>query len=578
MGSGKLKMKKNFYSSWEKKLRKLLLSLTLLFGFLTSAQNIGDYGAIASGNWDSEIWGVWDGTQFAGPAQTLPTTTTQDVYIPQGRIVSTGTTNLSVNVGNLYVHGEFQIEAANFTFSSSTKFMRVYGETGGTVRWVGPANGNSLTMAPNSYIDVTGFNGDTVNVPKGTNGLQSSQCNNNAALYFGTVKYAVCGGGGNAIILFSDINSIGTLRANPKAEPMVICEGGTTYLSGTATGIFINSNYTTEIAYQWFGPNADMNSNPTPISTNQNYGNITLNTAGSYTYVFRVKETISNKKGSVVFTNDQPVTVSVNPRPAINNMSATVCSRTNFTITPQNGTNGIVPPNTQYTWSAPLVTGGMTGGAAGSGGSIVGTLVNPTNLPQTATYTVTPTSGAGCSGNSFTLTVTVNPANLTGSTNLTVGSTTPLTGTPVGGNYVSSNASVATVDPATGVVTAIAKGTAVIIYTTPAGCSVTITINVGDVCYENPTPPSAANPGKDSKFGITSLGRAGSENDNWPMVRKGAYMVLEAKTKGFVITRVESTSKILNPIEGMIVYDKSKDCLSIFNGATWNCYQTQTCP
>lgn len=577
-------MKKNFYSSWEKKLRKLLLSLTLLFGFLTSAQNIGDYGAIASGNWGSAIWGTWDGSAFVGPATTLPAGgTTKDVYIPQGRIVSTGTANLSVNVGNLYVHGEFQIAAANFTFSSSTKFIRVYGETGGTVRWVGPANGNYLTMAPNSYIDVSGFNGDTVNVPIGTNGLQSDQCNNNAALYFGTVKYAVCGGTGNAIILFRDINSIGTLRANPKAEPIVICEGGTTYLSGTATGVFINSNYTTTIAYQWFGPNADMNSNPTPISTNQNLGNITLNTAGSYTYVFRVIETISNNKGSVTFTNDQSVTVTVNPRPAINNMSATFCSRTNFTITPQNGTNGIVPPNTQYTWSAPLVTGGMTGGASGSGGSIVGTLVNPTNLPQTATYTVTPTSGAGCIGKSFTLTVTVNPANLTGSTNLTVGSSTQLTGTPTGGIYNSSNTSVATVNSA-GVVSALAKGTTVITYITPAGCSVTITINVGDVCYENPTPSSASNQGKDSKFGITSLGRSGTENGNWPMVRKGAYMVLESKTRGFVIPRmtqaqVDKMSEVTtNLVEGMVVYNLTSNCIYVYDGVSWNCYKTQTCP
>ena len=37
----------------------------------------------------------------------------------------------------------------------------------------------------------------------------------------------------------------------------------------------------------------------------------------------------------------------------------------------------------------------------------------------------------------------------------------------------------------------------------------------------------------DTNHGITALGRAGADNNNWPMVRKGAWTVLEAKTKGF---------------------------------------------
>ena len=43
-----------------------------------------------------------------------------------------------------------------------------------------------------------------------------------------------------------------------------------------------------------------------------------------------------------------------------------------------------------YTWAAPTVTGGLTGGIADVGASITGTLTNPTNAPQVAIYTVTP--------------------------------------------------------------------------------------------------------------------------------------------------------------------------------------------
>jgi hypothetical protein len=83
------------------------------------------------------------------------------------------------------------------------------------------------------------------------------------------------------------------------------------------------------------------------------------------------------------------------------------------------------------------------------------------------------------------------------------------------------------------------------------------------------------------------LGRAGDNNDNWPMVRKGAWTVLEAKSKGFVVNRIATTAKvnaIPNAVEGMMVYDEEADCLKIYtstdNGATfgWKCYNVQGCP
>ncbi|SFA93011.1 PKD-like domain-containing protein, partial [Algoriphagus aquimarinus] len=102
------------------------------------------------------------------------------------------------------------------------------------------------------------------------------------------------------------------------------------------------------------------------------------------------------------------VTVTVDPIATITPITDNVCTGDAFSITPANGTDGIVPTGTTYTWDSPMVTGGITGGAAGSGISIDGTLVNPTNTPQTATYTVTPTSGS-CIGPTFTVTLTVDP-------------------------------------------------------------------------------------------------------------------------------------------------------------------------
>jgi hypothetical protein len=101
-----------------------------------------------------------------------------------------------------------------------------------------------------------------------------------------------------------------------------------------------------------------------------------------------------------------------------------------------------------------------------------------------------------------------------------------------------------------------------------------------------------------TKHGITALGRAGAENDNWPMVRQSAWTVLESKEKGFVINRVAFSDADSNPatpdvptgiatsnfVEGMMVYDTTNNCLKVYtsnDGGTtfnWYCMSTQACP
>lgn len=105
--------------------------------------------------------------------------------------------------------------------------------------------------------------------------------------------------------------------------------------------------------------------------------------------------------------------------------------------------------------------------------------------------------------------------------------------------------------------------------------NVTIVIKPLSICYKTPGIGGVT---LDSKHGITSLGRAGAQQDNWPMIRKGAYTVLESKTKGFVINRLTTFQKNgLTPALGMAVYDTDLDCLSIYTGSAWKCYNKQTC-
>jgi len=104
------------------------------------------------------------------------------------------------------------------------------------------------------------------------------------------------------------------------------------------------------------------------------------------------------------------------------------------------------------------------------------------------------------------------------------------------------------------------------------------------LCYESPTDVSTLVP---VNHGITALGRAGTDNGNWPMIRNSAYTALESKTKGFVITRTTSPeTAIAIPVVGMMVFDTDEDagkgCLKIYTGSGsgegWKCFTTQGCP
>jgi gliding motility-associated-like protein len=127
---------------------------------------------------------------------------------------------------------------------------------------------------------------------------------------------------------------------------------------------------------------------------------------------------VTPKSGATGGCTGKPFTVDivVNPTPAITNyVSDSICSNQSFTKQPVNGIPSsatIVPTNTTYTWSNPIVlpNGAVSGTNAQSIGQskVSETLVNNTLNLADVNYVITPKAGK-CIGSNFTIPMVVKP-------------------------------------------------------------------------------------------------------------------------------------------------------------------------
>lgn len=233
---------------------------------------------------------------------------------------------------------------------------------------------------------------------------------------------------GNSALIVNDGPTIST---NPAAT-QTICSGDSVSFSVSANG--------GSLLYQWY-KGATLLTNSGNIS-GATTPTLTINPANASDSAIDYHCVVSN--GCVVPASSNNAELIVNERPFIFAYSTSICSEDTFVIVPTTGAptaSTIVPANTTYSWPAPVVTGGMTGGSAQSGQTSIGQmLTNPTNTAQTATYTVTPVSGTSgtCTGASFTVTVTVNPMPFVINLSPSVCSGENLTITPAngGGNII----------------------------------------------------------------------------------------------------------------------------------------------
>jgi uncharacterized protein YjdB len=214
-----------------------------------------------------------------------------------------------------------------------------------------------------------------------------------------------------------------------------VCEGAATTLANiVAGGVWGTSN--------------------TSIATVSG-GVVTGVTAGNAT----ISYTVTNSCGTAVATQE----VTVNPLPVAGTISGTmsVCSGNNTTL----GAS-VAGGN----WSS----NGTTIATVNSLGEVAGLVAGTTTI----SYTVV--NGCGTAVATAVVTVNVSPDAITGTPYVCVGTSNTLENAVAGGLWSSSNAAVVTVD-ASGVITGVSAGAAVITYQIAGSCPAFVTVNVNEL-------------------------------------------------------------------------------------------------
>ncbi|MBN3521453.1 hypothetical protein JYB62_15690, partial [Algoriphagus lutimaris] len=216
------------------------------------------------------------------------------------------------------------------------------------------ANGISATNSLGAIAPTGGGNGG--NGRSGSSGQNQGRGENGVAP----------GGGGG-----------GSYRSNASGTEIVGGYGGNgqlrisyialTSASGTDNQSVCEDDPIIETTYS-FPPNSTVTISdlPTGLSSDINYtaGTISITgtptTSGTYTID-------ATPPYNSFFTLSKQGTVTIIPRPDVTDMTETVCSGDLFTVTPTDGIDGIIPAGTTYSWDAPVISAGLTGGVSGSG-------------------------------------------------------------------------------------------------------------------------------------------------------------------------------------------------------------------
>ena len=309
---------------------------------------------------------------------------------------------------------------------------------GGTPSYQWKLNGNNVGTNSNTYQNAGLANGDVVTVVM----TSSLACANPTTETSNGITMAITG---------SIVPSV-SIAANPGNT---ICAGTNVTFTATPT------NGGTP-AYQW-----KLNGNN--IGTNSNtYQNASLVNGDVITVVMTSSLACANPTTATSNGITMAITGSVVPSVSIAaNPGNTICAGTNvsFTATP---TNGGTP---SYQWK-------LNGNNVGTNSNTYqnSALVNGDVITVVMTSSLACANPTTATSNGITMVVTpnANAGTVSGVSPLCIGQTSTYTSNGTsGGTWSSSNTSVASVNPTTGLVTALSAGTTNIIYSV-SGCNTVI--------------------------------------------------------------------------------------------------------
>jgi PKD-like domain/Bacterial Ig-like domain (group 2) len=375
----------------------------------------------------------------------------------------------------------------------------------------GPSPNNGIVPTITTYTwaaptySATGLTGGVANTLSGITSITGTLSNPTSAPI--TATYVVTPTAGTCVGL--PFNIVVTVNPNPAITNMAA-----TYCSGVPFTVtpqnIVDGTVPVGTTYKWGIPTlvgglSGLSASGTTTESNIT-GTLTNTSRGIRIATYQVTPSFGVTPSFVGCPSPSTfdVVVTINPKPAITNMTATTCSGVAFSINPTNGTNGLVPNAvTSYSWSAPSVSNALlTGGAAGTATATnasfftIGTLTNGTTTDQTATYVVTPTASAslgGCVGATFEVFVTVKPTPVISGTLVVCksGGTTQLSATPTPSTvyWLATNGTGAATVSSSGLVTGgSTAGSVTITYTAANGCSssATVTVNARPVIADEP--------------------------------------------------------------------------------------------
>jgi gliding motility-associated-like protein len=287
-----------------------------------------------------------------------------------------------------------------------------------------PTNGTDLVPSGTTYSwsapIVTGITG----AQSGTNESAISGTLTNSTSAPINVVYTVTPVSGSCAGLTFDV----IVTVNP--TPIVNTISNQTLCVGDQVSTITFAGSVTGTTYSWTNNNISIG-----LGANGN-GNINAFNTTNTTNTPQVATIIVTPTANSCPGPSKTFTITVNPKPIVQSKSQTICSGGTFSVIPVHGTD-LIPSGTTYSWSAPSVTGISGTQAATNASSISGTLVNSTNATIEVVYTVTPSytnNGILCSGQSFTVTITVMPRPIVANEQTTVCSGMVFSITPADGN------------------------------------------------------------------------------------------------------------------------------------------------